>query len=139
MAFVLFPESDSERFCLCATAKGSACVGSLDSMLVSAVSSSQANAAKKLRGATCPSQFFPRATAKGSAYVSSSWCRRKKRENISKHVYVNIGCSLSLESLLCASAWHSVYPRVTPRIHWTGLRLLSRMPTEDHLFMSVFN
>merc|ERR1711904_275198 len=50
-------------------------------------------------------------------------CRSKKREIISKHVYVIIGCSVSLESLFCASAWHSGYPTVTPQIHWAGLRL----------------
>merc|ERR1712182_35728 len=57
------------------------------------------------------------------------WGVVEKRENKSKHIYVIIGCSVSLESLFCASAWHQGYPTVTPQIHWAGLRLLSPMST----------
>merc|ERR1711869_172354 len=65
------------------------------------------------------------------------WGVVEKRENKSKHIYVIIGCSVSLESLFCASAWHSGYPIATPQINWAGLRLLSQMPTVDHFFISV--
>ena len=34
------------------------------------------------------------------------WGVVEKQENTSKHIYVIIGCSVSLESLFCASAWH---------------------------------
>merc|ERR1712118_277054 len=63
------------------------------------------------------------------------WGVQVKRKNTSKHIYVIIGCSLSLESLFRASAWHYGYPIVTPHIHWAGLRLLSQGPNIDGSFI----